>query len=24
VVAADVHPDILGSDHCPVSIELDV
>lgn len=24
VVAADVHPGILGSDHCPVSVELDI
>jgi exodeoxyribonuclease-3 len=24
VVAADIHPDVLGSDHCPVSITLDV
>ena len=22
VVAADIHPDVMGSDHCPVSIEL--
>jgi exodeoxyribonuclease-3 len=22
VVAADIHPDILGSDHCPVSLTL--
>lgn len=22
VVAADIHPNVLGSDHCPVSIEL--
>jgi len=24
VVAADIHPDVLGSDHCPVSIELTI
>lgn len=24
VTAADIHPDIMGSDHCPVSITLDV
>jgi exodeoxyribonuclease-3 len=24
VKAADIHPNILGSDHCPVSIELDL
>lgn len=24
VVAADIHPKIMGSDHCPVSITLDV
>jgi exodeoxyribonuclease-3 len=24
VVAADIHPDIMGSDHCPVSIKLDI
>lgn len=24
VVAADIHPDIMGSDHCPVSLVLDV
>ena len=23
VAAASIHPDVLGSDHCPVSIELD-
>jgi exodeoxyribonuclease-3 len=23
VVAADIHPDILGSDHCPISLTLD-
>jgi exodeoxyribonuclease-3 len=22
LIAADIHPGILGSDHCPVSIEL--
>jgi exodeoxyribonuclease-3 len=22
VVAADIHPDVMGSDHCPVSIQL--
>jgi exodeoxyribonuclease III len=24
VVAADIHPEIMGSDHCPVSITLDI
>ncbi len=24
VVEADIHPDVLGSDHCPVSITLDL
>jgi len=24
VTAAAVHPDVMGSDHCPVSIELDI
>ncbi len=24
VVAANIHPDVLGSDHCPVSIELEI
>jgi exodeoxyribonuclease III len=24
VVAADIHPDVMGSDHCPVSIVLDI
>ncbi len=24
VKAADIHPDVMGSDHCPVSITLDV
>jgi exodeoxyribonuclease-3 len=24
VTAADIHADVLGSDHCPVSIELDI
>lgn len=24
VIAADIHPDIMGSDHCPVSITLDI
>ncbi|HVB92118.1 MAG TPA: exodeoxyribonuclease III [Acidimicrobiales bacterium] len=24
VTAADIHPDVMGSDHCPVSITLDV
>jgi exodeoxyribonuclease III len=23
VKAADIHPDVMGSDHCPVSLELD-
>jgi exodeoxyribonuclease-3 len=23
VSAAEIHPDIMGSDHCPVSITLD-
>jgi exonuclease III len=22
VIAAEIHPDVLGSDHCPVSITL--
>ena len=24
VLAADIHADILGSDHCPVSLTLDL
>ena len=24
IKAADIHPQILGSDHCPISIELDL
>jgi exodeoxyribonuclease-3 len=24
VIAADIHPDVMGSDHCPVSIEIDI
>ena len=24
VMSADIHPDIMGSDHCPVSIALDI
>lgn len=24
VKSADIHPDVLGSDHCPVSVELDI
>jgi exodeoxyribonuclease-3 len=24
VKAADIHPDVMGSDHCPVSLELDL
>lgn len=24
IKAADIHPQVLGSDHCPISIELDV
>lgn len=24
VVAADIHPDVMGSDHCPVSVTLDI
>ena len=24
VKAAKIHPDVMGSDHCPVSIELDL
>ncbi len=24
VTAADIHPDIMGSDHCPVSLTLDI
>ncbi len=23
VIAADIHPDVLGSDHCPISLTLD-
>jgi exodeoxyribonuclease-3 len=23
VVAADIHADIMGSDHCPISLTLD-
>ena len=22
--SASIHPDIMGSDHCPVSIEIDI
>jgi len=24
VVAADIHPDLMGSDHCPISLDLDL
>jgi exodeoxyribonuclease-3 len=24
VKAANIHPAVMGSDHCPVSIELDI
>jgi exodeoxyribonuclease-3 len=24
VVAADIHPDFMGSDHCPISLDLDL
>ena len=24
LISADIHEDILGSDHCPVSIEIDI
>jgi exonuclease III len=24
IVSADIHPGILGSDHCPVSLEIHV
>ena len=24
VIAANIHPQVLGSDHCPISIELDI
>jgi exodeoxyribonuclease-3 len=24
IVSADVHMDIMGSDHCPVSLEIDL
>jgi exodeoxyribonuclease-3 len=24
IKAADIHPEILGSDHCPISLELDI
>ncbi|HHY52517.1 MAG TPA: exodeoxyribonuclease III, partial [Clostridiales bacterium] len=24
VTAAEIHPDIMGSDHCPVSLEIDL
>jgi exodeoxyribonuclease-3 len=24
VVAADIHPEVMGSDHCPVSVTLDI
>jgi exodeoxyribonuclease-3 len=24
VTAANIHPDIMGSDHCPVSVTLDI
>jgi exodeoxyribonuclease-3 len=24
VKKADIHPDVMGSDHCPTSLELDL
>jgi exodeoxyribonuclease-3 len=24
VKQANIHPDVMGSDHCPVSVELDI
>ena len=24
VLAADIHPDIMGSDHCPISVDLEI
>jgi len=24
VKKAEIHPDIMGSDHCPISLELDL
>ena len=24
IVSAEIHPDVLGSDHCPVSIEINI
>lgn len=24
IVSADIHPDVMGSDHCPVSVTLDI
>ena len=24
ILDADIHPDVLGSDHCPISLTLDV
>lgn len=24
IISADIHPDVLGSDHCPVSIEIEI
>ncbi len=24
IISAEIHPDIVGSDHCPVSLELDI
>ncbi len=24
IIAADIHPDVMGSDHCPISLTLDI
>ena len=24
LLSANIHPEIMGSDHCPVSIEIDI
>lgn len=24
ILAADIHTEIMGSDHCPVSLEMDI
>ena len=24
IVAADIHPEVMGSDHCPISLTLDL